>query len=534
MSILIKSENEEREFRNKALINIGTNPKCDFVLNLDYELLLTVQYDSEKSTCTVVNNFKSPNILHENSVLSKFDVEDSVRINFKNSEQYIEIKYIPELPADMAYEAGANLTPEEIKNLYGDGELSGVKGKIEKARAPIEKVRVSIIKEISYPIAELKNKMKFAWRTSLFMHIALFITSMLSSFAVANYLMGLAVQEGAKHVYLATNIQAWIAYTIVTFSVCLILKQGVYLYLSEKSAKKTSGTTRMAKNFMLSVAAIFIVGVYSVNLTYYAAMSEFMAFAIFLTLFFVGIMMVLAIACGYYKSNSAAYSVVLNRYEFREDFETVIKAYRLWIERYINCLSDSKINSIKDRHLVLHIKSVFEIIVGILTAPFLAYGVSNTLAMCFPEAAGWVRISGLRFSPIFLVLATCLIIFAFFGFVGAFFTSRKIQASEVIKQDGFSDYRLHGVNIYGLEGIKKLESERKRFFTIACSIVLIEFLMNVSYFITEIGGDINGVLLSFVAALVPTALLIAETYMLSGTRFDIYACDELIAKLDKE
>ena len=70
---------------------------------------------------------------------------------------------------------------------------------------------------------------------------------------------------------------------------------------------------------------------------------------------------------------------------------------------------------------MLQLKSIGEIFLGILTAPFLAYGVSNTLAMCFPEAAGWIRISGLRISPVFLVLATFMIIFAFFAFVNAFF-----------------------------------------------------------------------------------------------------------------
>ena len=51
---------------------------------------------------------------------------------------------------------------------------------------------------------------------------------------------------------------------------------------------------------------------------------------------------------------------------------------------------------------------------------------------------------------------------------------------------------------------------------------------------TEIGGDLQGMFLSLVAALVPTALLIAETLMLSQTKFDIYACDELLSKVDKD
>ena len=134
----------------------------------------------------------------------------------------------------------------------------------------------------------------------------------------------------------------------------------------------------------------------------------------------------------------------------------------------------------------------------------------------------------------FLVLATFLIIFAFFSFVSAFTASKKIQASEVIKQDGFSDFLHHGVDIYGLEGVRKINSDKIRAVSIACAIIFIEFAMNVSYFMTEIGGDLQGIFLSLVAALVPTALLIAETLMLSQTRFEIYACDELIAKIDKD
>ena len=180
----------------------------------------------------------------------------------------------------------------------------------------------------------------------------------------------------------------------------------------------------------------------------------------------------------------------------------------------------------------MQLKSYGEIALGILTAPFLAYGVSNTLAMCFPEAAGWIRISGLRFSPVFLTLATFMIIFAFFSFVNAFLSVRKIQASDIIKHDGFNDYLKHGVEILGIQGVKKLESEKVRCFIIGCAIIFIEFTMNMSYFAGEIGGDLQGLLLSVIAALVPTALLIAETYMLSQTKFDICVIEDLMDKKD--
>ena len=67
---------------------------------------------------------------------------------------------------------------------------------------------------------------------------------------------------------------------------------------------------------------------------------------------------------------------------------------------------------------------------------------------------------------------------------------------------------------------------------IGCAIIFIEFSMNVSYFMQQWGEDLSGILLSGLAALVPTAILIAETYMLSGTKFETSACDDLISKLN--
>ena len=154
--------------------------------------------------------------------------------------------------------------------------------------------------------------------------------------------------------------------------------------------------------------------------------------------------------------------------------------------------------------------------------------------MFFPEASGCIRISGLRLSPVFLVLATFLIIFAFFSFVNGFTTNKKIQASNVLKIDGFSNYLHHGTDIFGLQGVKKLDTEMRRSFIIGLCIIFIEFSMNISYFMQEIGADIGGMLLSSVAALVPTALLIAETYMLSRTKFETYVCDEILAKFDRD
>ncbi len=74
----------------------------------------------------------------------------------------------------------------------------------------------------------------------------------------------------------------------------------------------------------------------------------------------------------------------------------------------------------------------------------------------------------------------------------------------------------------------------RRSLIIGICIIFIEFSMNISYFMQEMGADLGGMFLSSIAALVPTALLIAETYMLSQTKFEISTSEDVIAKLDKD
>ena len=500
MAITISSKNNEKTF-NQEIINIGSNPNCDYTLNTGSDFVLTLQYDSKLKKCTVLNTFNNQNILFKGQPIGqKIEVEKIAKLMFLNSDEFISIKITEDAPSFV---------------------VSGA----DKAKADIEAKRVGVVKQTGFAINDIKNRISLNFKESVFVHISLFLCSFVTAFGVANYLTGLEIEETKNFIHLPTNIKILAIFAMIVFGLALTFKQGVYTLFQNREDSK------LVQNFMIAVPAIFFTGIYTMNLLYYSNIN--LAFGILISLFFVGLTLVLATACGYFKRTGHALSYELNKYEYREDFELVMNDYRCWIENYINNLSNTKLQNIKDKLFNLQLKSVGETILGILTAPFLAYGVSNTLASCFPDAAGWIRISGLRFSPVFLVLASFMIIFAFFAFVNAFLASRKIQGSNVIKQDGFSNYLVHGTDIFGLQGVTKLESEKVRSLVIGCSIIFIEFTMNTSYFFTEIGGDLQGILLSIIAALVPTALLLAETYMLSQTKFDIYASEELIAKIDK-
>lgn len=556
MAVIIASQNNTQNF-NKRIINIGSTPDCDFKIDIGEPFILTLQYLEEENKCILLNRFNCQRVMVKDKVLgARSLIKSACKISISGSSDFIAIKIVPNeqvvkeeapiedisvpIQEEIEYSAATQAinTPQpqptaqaytaEVKSVNNSQPLTQ-KEILENQKAEIERKRTSVVKQVGFAINDIKKRISLNNKASIFVHIAMLVSSFVTAFGVSNYLTGLKIEETKNFINLPTNIKILCLFTVLIFGLCLILKQGVFLYYQNKTYPTPQ--SKSAQNFMLTCSSVFFAGIYIINVIYYLSFNPI--FSILISLFFVGLSVILAAASGYFKSTGHMMSYELDKHEYREDFEAITNEYRSWIDRYVNSISQTKLENVKDKLFNLQIKSVGETILGVITAPFLAYGVSNTLAMCFPEAAGWIRISGLRFSPIFLILASFLIIFAFFAFVNVFLSIRKIQGSNVIKLDGFSNYLLHGTDILGIQAVQKLDSEKLRSLIIGCSIVVIEFTMNTSYFFKEIGGDLSGIVISILAALVPTALLIAETYMLSQTKFDIYAAEELLAKIDK-
>lgn len=530
MTFTIITKNGERSFANKELVNISSKDGYDFKADFGFDYLITIEYNKTTGKYSVLNQFNCTKFLFKGQPIpQKLEIEKMCKFMVADSDNFLTIRVDDtQISANIIQET---VSEDDVKEMYGNSVNASAMAKLENRKAELEKARVAITKQISFSINDLRNKISMNTKANVFMHIALFVASLVLAFGLSNYLTGLPLKDSASIIQMPVNMKLLLMYTLIVFGVGLIAKQGFCLYLQNKIESNPANV--VAEKVMLAFSSILFAAIYCINVLYYIA-GNLVFFAIFMSLFFSATTVTLAIACGYFKNNKIELAKELSKYEYREDFEIVIKEYQKWIDRFVNNISAVKIRNIKDKIFMLQLKSIGEICLGIITAPFLAYGVSNTLAMCFPEAAGWIRISGLRFSPVFLTLATFMIIFAFFAFVNAFLCNKKIQASNVIKNDGFSNYLKHGTEIYGLEGIKKLEIDMRRSFTIGLCIIFIEFSMNISYFMQEMGGDLGGMFLSSVAALVPTALLIAETYMLSQTKFDIHTGDELISKMDRE
>ena len=563
MTVIISTNTQQKHF-NKNYIKIGSALDSDFSMNIGVDFQLILQYNESRRAYTLTNTLANNCFTVKNNPLplrclirtgAKIDILNSnLSITIKIVEDKEELNEISESNYSAAEnnkftvgfngkivqnefniankekmfinEQAQNSLSQQITENIPEYVISTEKTPLEKSRVNLEKARTTVIKEVGFIVNDLKKRLYINSLGSAILHLAMLFNSFIIAFGVANFLTGLKIEQAQNFINLPINVKITLLFTGIIYGICLVLKQGAFLWYENKIRPNKTG--KSTQSIMLTVSAIAFSSFYIINLLYYVTLNPM--FGVFISLFFVGLAAILACANGYFKFTLHLMSYELDKYEYREDFEAIMTDYRYWVSQFINNLSKNKIENIKDKVFNLQIKSWGEIGLGILTAPFLAYGVSNTLAMCFPEAAGWLRISGLRFSPIFLVLTSFMIIFAFFSFVNAFLSIRKIQASNVIKMDGFSDYMIHGVDIYGVQGIQKLETEKKRCFTIAMAIVLIEFTMNTSYFMNEIGGDLQSILLSIIAALVPTALLIAETYMLSQTKFDIYACESLLDK----
>ncbi len=521
MKVTLKYGNIIKEFNEQPAIIIGNSAVCDFVVSEFSESeILKLVYSPQYNGYVLMNVSQSRDILCNGKVFSKILAQSKFSISSSKLPVAIEI-----LLEETAVKTPASVSASSLR------ATPSVKNNNSSADNDIEKQRVGIIKEIGYKILELKNNIKSASMTGMLLNGAMGILSVVSSFGITNFLLGFKVDNSSSVLNLTTNFWFLGGITLIVLAICLILRWGIFSLL-DFNANKKYGETAFVPKFIIGTASVFLFIVYVMNLFYYKSIPGFAVASAFVSLLFVGALATVAIGSGYFKFQSAKYQQELTNYEFREDFEAVMKDYRKMITQTINKLSPNKINTVKSNLVNNQMKMFLEGFVGLLTAPFLAYGVSNTLASCFPEAANWVRISGLRFSPIFLVLATFLIIFAFFSFVRAFTAGKQIKGSEIIKFDGFHDYNSHGVTVLGLDSMRSLEKEKKLVMFIACFIILIEFTMNVSYFITEIGGDIQGMFLSIVTALVPTALLIAETHMLSETMYKINNYNELLATLD--
>lgn len=526
MTIVISSQNKEQEFKNQNLVVVGTTEDCDYRIKLDYELKISVKYDEKSGKCIVINVFDNRKVLFRGEpFIGKLVIEKFCKFKFYGSDEFLGIKLVDVEQTQSSSQKHKGTKAEKID--------PSILLKIEDRKVSLERTRISIVKEIAFAIEDIRKLSSQAFSTSVFLNVALVFSSIIMMFGVTNYLVGLPISDTVAYLTMPTNLKLLTLFSILGYGILLCFKQGVYLFLQNLDLGKIAAGSKFSQYFLILSSTFFLCVFYVVNLIYYMNPNGRIVFAILISLFIILLNISFALTCGYFKYRGHKLSVELNKFEYREDFEILLNNYQSWIEWFINNLGSTKLDYIKNKMFKMQLKSLGGMILGIITAPLLAYGVSNTLAMCFTEIAGWTRIGNLRFSPVFFLLASMLIVFAFFTLTNAFLNIRKVSGSDIIKLDGFKNPLLHGVDILGLQQVITLEKEKNRLFAIGFFIIFIEFVMNTSFFMSEMGADLVGLVISIIAASVPTVLLIAETYHLSSVKYGLHVCDSIMSKLDR-
>lgn len=239
MTIVVSSSKLEKVFDEKDVINIGTNPNCDFKLELDFDVLITLQYDQNENKCVLMNTFHNERVLFKGKPIKKVEIGNICKIMFAGSDEFINIKILENAPVKKTVTtiAREDLTEDDMKALYGNDPNAVTRVKLDKQKADIEAMRVAIIKQVAFQINDLKNKIASNTRTNIFLHVAMAFCSILCSFGLANYLMGLSIKESSNYLHLPTNIKVWVIFAIIVFAAAVLLKQGVYLFLQSAETK---------------------------------------------------------------------------------------------------------------------------------------------------------------------------------------------------------------------------------------------------------------------------------------------------------
>ena len=68
MAFTIITKNKEKTFTDCELVNICTKEGFDFKLDLDFDCMLTIQYDTKTNKCTILNQFNNEKLLFKGNI----------------------------------------------------------------------------------------------------------------------------------------------------------------------------------------------------------------------------------------------------------------------------------------------------------------------------------------------------------------------------------------------------------------------------------------------------------------------------------
>ena len=185
MKVTITSKNSEKVFNDSNVINIGTAPNCHFKLDLDFDLIISLQ-KLDNGRWQVVNNFRSDKVLFRGQPIGpSIEIASLCKLMIADTDEYISIKITAAgtnpkvVPGSLELANRKNaerikktenrrtitmiedeeLNEQDIETLYGKGVGAQTKIKIDRKKADIERRRALITKEIAYKANYLRSKL---------------------------------------------------------------------------------------------------------------------------------------------------------------------------------------------------------------------------------------------------------------------------------------------------------------------------------------------------------------------------------------
>ena len=113
-------------------------------------------------------------------------------------------------------------------------------------------------------VQDLKNTINSMNITSFVLNAAIFVLSVVCSFGITNFLLGLKADSTTSVLKLTTNFGFLICISTVVLSVALILKHGIYSFMEFNSTSKY-GDDDSVQKIIIGAGILFMFIFYTMN-----------------------------------------------------------------------------------------------------------------------------------------------------------------------------------------------------------------------------------------------------------------------------
>ena len=191
MAFSITSKNNSKTYNDKDVITISSKQTGDYFLDLGFEFMLTLQYNTQAGKCILFNQFNNQKFLFKGQpVPTKLEIDKICKIMVADSDEYILIKVLDNAnshspavqnnqsnPVNQTKIKKEKFDEADVSAIYGNDVNAAAKLKVEQIQNSIELERVAIIKQVGAKINDLKRKISMNSKIGIILHIASFLAS---------------------------------------------------------------------------------------------------------------------------------------------------------------------------------------------------------------------------------------------------------------------------------------------------------------------------------------------------------------------